>query len=280
MNLKDELRDIALRNHLDFFGVGSVDRWANAPAGRRPNDLLPEAKSVVVMGIKIPKGSIESNNRAFESGLRHGIFTYMLFGYNKLNEAMDRAAMKVGHHLENHAGDEAFLIPSSTPRDEYLMMGTMSNRHSAVCAGLGEFGWNGLVLTPEVGPRVRWVQVVTSCELEPDPLYQGPMLCNRSKCRVCIDICPVKAFSEKEAHELTISGRTYRYSKLNRPRCRCGVTGLAAGTAGRMQAVIPENSVNKVEDWLAIAAKDDPYNRVERIASMCGRCMIKCPAGS
>ncbi len=280
MSLRNELKEIAFENQLDFFGIGSVDRWAYAPVGRRPNDLLPEAKSVAVMGIKIPKAAIESNHRAYEDGLKHGIFSYMVFGYNKLNEVMDKTAMKVANHLEKKAGSKALLIPASAPRDEYLMMGMMSNRHSAVCAGLAEFGWNGLALTPEAGPRVRWVQVVTSCELEPDPLYNGPRLCHRNKCRVCIDVCPVKAFSEKEAHELVISGRTYRYSKLNRPRCRCGVTGLASGTAGRLQAVIPENSVNKVEDWLAVALKDDPYTRIERVASMCGRCMTKCPAGS
>ena len=174
MSLRNELKEIAFENQLDFFGIGSVDRWAYAPVGRRPNDLLPEAKSVAVMGIKIPKAAIESNHRAYEDGLKHGIFSYMVFGYNKLNEVMDKTAMKVANHLEKKAGSKALLIPASAPRDEYLMMGMMSNRHSAVCAGLAEFGWNGLALTPEAGPRVRWVQVVTSCELEPDPLYNGP----------------------------------------------------------------------------------------------------------
>ena len=256
-----------------------MDRWAHAPAGRRPGDFLPEARSVVVMGLRIPEGSIESNHRAYENGLRHGIFTYMIFGYNKLNEVLDKAAMKVGLCLEEKIGRKVYFIPSSIPRDEYLMMGEMSNRHSAVCAGLGEFGWKGLVLTPEAGPRVRWVQLITDIEIEPNPLYGGPRLCDRSRCRTCIDMCPVKAFSEEEAVEVNIGGRKYAYSKLNRPLCRCGVTGLAAGTAGRLQEVIPEGSVIKVEDWLAIAVRDNRWNRMERIASMCGRCLTTCPAG-
>jgi epoxyqueuosine reductase len=279
MILKDQLRAIAFENDMDFFGVGSVDRWTHAPSGRRPGDFLPEARSVVVMGIRIPQGAIESNHRAYENGLRHGIFTYMVFGYNKLNEVLDKAAMKVGLYLEREAKRKVYFIPSSIPRDEYLMMGEMSNRHSAVCAGLGEFGWNGLVLTPEAGPRVRWVQLISDLEIEPDPLYHGPRLCDRSKCRVCVDVCPVQAFSEEEAVELTIGDRKYAYSKLNRPLCRCGVTGLAAGTAGRLQEVIPAGTVNNVEDWLAIAVRDDRWNRMERVASMCGRCLTTCPAG-
>lgn len=278
MNLKNDLKTIAFENHLDFFGVGSVDRWANAPAGRRPMDLMPDARSVIVMGIKIPEGSIESNRRAHEDNLRHGIFTYMLYGYNKLNEVMDKAALKVGGHIQRAVRGQVFFIPSSIPRDEYLMMGVMSNRHSAVAAGLGEFGWNNLVLTPEVGPRVRWVQLITNHEIEPDALYNGSKLCDRSNCRVCIDVCPVAAFSESETVDFDIGGKTFKYGKLNRPLCRTGVTGLADGTAGRLQEVIPEG-VSRVEDWLAIAFRDNRWNRMERIASMCGRCMITCPVG-
>ena len=276
--MKDKLKTLAFENNMDYFGVGSVDRWAHAPVGRRPNDLLPEAQSVIVMGIKIPKGSIESNRRVFKDGLRHGIFTYMLFGYNLLNEVMEKAATKVALYLNETQKSKVYFIPASIPRDEHLMMGEMSNRHSAVCAGLAQFGWNGLALTPEVGPRVRWVQILTDYKLEPDPLLKGPKLCDRTKCRVCIDVCPVSAFSEKERVELKIADQIYTYSKLNRPRCRTCVTGLAKGSAGRLQMDIPEN-VHKVEDWLSLAYKDIRWNKMELIASMCGKCMTMCPVG-
>lgn len=276
MSLKDDLRKVAFANDMDYFGVGNVERWANAPAEHRPNDLMPEARSVIVMGLRIPEGAIQSNNRAYE-GLRHGIFSYMIYGYNKLNELLDQTAMKIAEALEQ-AGAKVFLLPSSIPRDEYLMMGVLSNRHAAVCAGLAEFGWNGLAMTPEAGPRVRWVPILTDAVLEPDPLYNGPKLCDRSKCSVCIDICPVQALSEDTSVELTIDGRTFSYSKLNRPLCRCGVTALAKGTAGRLQAEIPPG-VSTVEDWYEIAKKDSEWNRLERVAAMCGRCIIMCPVG-
>jgi len=275
MDLKSRLRKLAFACDMDYFGVGPVERWAQAPAGHRPNDFLPGVKSVIVMGIRIPAGAIAANDRAYR-GLRHGIFSYMIFGYNKLNELLDTAALEMARRL-GEASHETYLLPSSIPRDEYLMMGEMSNRHSAVCAGLADFGWNGLALTPEAGPRVRWVPLLTTAELEPDPLYSGPRLCDRSKCRVCIDVCPVHALSEEESVEVRIAERSYSYSRLNRPLCRCGVTGLARGTAGRLQAEIPP--VRTVEEWLEIARKDSEWNRMERVASMCGRCLAACPVG-
>lgn len=275
MGLKEDLRKMALDKGMDYFGVGSVDRWENAPVGHRPNDLLPEAKSVIVMGMRIPQGCIESNDRAYE-GLRHGIFTYMLYGYNQINYFLENTALELAEHLETF-GLKVFLPPASVGRDEHLMRGVISNRHSAVCAGLADFGWNGLALTPDAGPRVRWVVIVTDAELEADPLYSGAPLCKQ--CKTCVKSCPTQALSELEHVELSIGGRTYSYSKLNRPVCRCGVTGLAADTAGRMQAQNVHETVSTVEDWFNLARSDNKWNRLERIASMCGRCLTLCPVG-
>lgn len=277
MNLKEELEKIALAQGMDYFGVGPPQRWENAPQGHRPGDFMPSVKSVIVIGIRIPEGAIESNHRAFQ-GLRHGIFTYMLFGYNKLNELLDYTAIKMSSFLQTEATASTYLLPASTPRDEYLMMGEMSSRHAAVCAGLAEFGWNGLALTPDAGPRVRWVTLLTDAPLEPDPLYSGTKLCDHTTCSICVNVCPVQALSEDIAVELSIEDQKLAYGKLDRARCRCGVTGLAKGTAGRLQADIPE-SLNGVEGWLQLAANDDEWNKMERVASMCGRCMTMCPVG-
>ena len=56
-----------------------------------------------------------------------------------------------------------------------------SQRHAATRAGLGEFGFSNIVLTPEFGPRVRFVSIITEAELEPDPLITEK-ICLREKC--------------------------------------------------------------------------------------------------
>lgn len=276
MDLKEKLREIALGAGADYFGVASVNRWEHAPIGHRPLDLLPQAKSVIVIGVKIPQGAIESNNRAFE-GLRHGIFSYMIFGYNLINDVMNEITGKMSQYLEEQ-GIDTFLLPASTPRDELQMAGVISNRHAAVCAGLADIGWNGLAMTQEDGPRVRWAPLIVATELEADPLYTGKKVCLGEGCRKCMRACPVAAFSATEAVEVIIEERSFKYSKLNRPLCRCGVTGLAKGTPGRLQADIPPD-VNTVEDWLKIASTDIVWNQKERFAAMCGRCLLECVAG-
>ena len=38
----------------DIVGIASVDRFEGAPPGHGPLDLMPESKSVIVAGIRIP----------------------------------------------------------------------------------------------------------------------------------------------------------------------------------------------------------------------------------
>lgn len=233
------------------------------------------------MGKKIPEGALESNSLAYDRGERNGILAYMIFGYNKVNEFLNEVLFEMVYYLEEKEHVTVYAPPASTPRDEYEMMGVISNRHSAVAAGIASFGWNGLAMTWDAGPRVRYCVLLTDIDFDESlytPMQEPDALCDRTKCRVCIDICPVHAFPEKEAWELHIGDKTIHYAKLNRARCRTGVTGLAAGSAGRMNAIIPDD-VHKVDDWLAIAKHDNKWNRMERVASMCGRCMSMCPVG-
>jgi len=76
--------------------------------------------------------------------------------------------------------------------------GPFSHRHAATRAGLGEFGLNNIVLTPEFGPRVRFNTIVTNAELDPDPLITEP-LCKRGKCGfICMKSCFVEAITLRD----------------------------------------------------------------------------------
>ncbi len=77
-----------------------------------------------------------------------------------------------------------------------------SQRHAAIRAGLGEFGFNNIVLTPEFGPRVRFVSVITEAELEPDPLITKK-ICLREKCGgingpICLRRCTAGAIQLRD----------------------------------------------------------------------------------
>lgn len=272
-NLTDEMKKLALSSDMDYVGVASVDRFKNAPNGWKPNDLLKSCKSVVSLGLKIGKGVRTANQRAY-GGLRHGIYIYMVFGYTFLNERLNLAAFRISRLLEKN-GYTSIPIPASAPSDPYMIRGCFSNRHAAVAAGLGEFGWNGLLITPDAGPRVRTVSILTEAKLSADPMYSGDRICNKEKCGVCVSVCPTNAISKNESVNVEIGGKTFEYARIDKIRCRYGINGLVENALGRQDVQMPSNPTP--EDYLKALAQENPWQKMERRASMCGRCIINCP---
>ena len=65
-------------------------------------------------------------------------------------------------------------------------------------AGLGEIGRMGLLITPELGPRVRLAVVTTDLPLVADERkYDKSVLDFCSRCKKCADNCPAKAIPLK-----------------------------------------------------------------------------------
>lgn len=278
-NLTSEVKKIALMNEMDYVGVTPVERLTNAPEGFKPTDLLPSAKSAVSLGVKLSRGVAEANRRAY-TGFRHGIYTYLMHGYVLLNRNLDENALRLTRFLENH-GYTALPVPASRPFDPLALKGAVSHRHVAVAAGLGEFGWNTLLVTPDSGPRVRLTTVLTEADLEPDPMYSGKRICDRKRCGlVCVKICPVKAFSAREAEKLEIGGRLFEYSKLDHWKCLFGAAGFSEKTLGRKNLEVSENPTPS--DYLKALELVSPWQKIERAeeGSFCGRCVIHCPIGT
>jgi epoxyqueuosine reductase QueG len=224
-SLKSRIRKAALKLGIDYFGVSPVSRLKWAPKGHKPEDLLENAKSVVSIGVRIGLGVVEANKAAY-LGARHAIYIYMVFGYNLLNYILNMAALEISRILERE-GYVSTPIPASPPFDFLNLTGVISHRHVAVAAGLGELGWNGLLLTPDSGPRVRLSTILTSAELEPDPQYSGKPLCDKNSCKLaCVKTCPLGAIHPKKYVSVRIGSRVYRYALIDRWKCRFGSEGL------------------------------------------------------
>jgi len=69
----------------------------------------------------------------------------------------------------------------------------LSFKLAAYEAGIGVYGRPGIIVTPEFGPRVNLGVVVTDAVLEPDEKLDFDPC---EACRVCVDVCPVKAIRE------------------------------------------------------------------------------------
>lgn len=85
----------------------------------------------------------------------------------------------------------------------------MNIKQLAELAGLGQIGFNNLLLTPEFGPRILIAAVVTDAFLEPDKRNELA-ICLEFKgtsCKKCADACPKLAIG--------FTGRFYEAKCLN-----------------------------------------------------------------
>ncbi len=278
--MKERIKQIASENELDYVGIAPVDRFVNAPPEHRPTDLLPGARSVVSMAVKIFKGAQLSMTRGFNHReLRHLVFSYRWFAYGLTNlHFMDRAALLVAQMLEQE-GHVAVPIAASGVGYSRDHLQNFSNRHAGVAAGIGELGWNGLCLTPWNGPRQRFVSIITTAELSPDPMYSGAKLCDLKKCielgqgtPLCVKICPMNAFTREGKKEVDIGGKHMEYAKLDFRAC-----------SSVHERIIDTDHPGRLTGPMAPGAEFEPRYQLERLVYKrghgCGFCLFVCPVG-
>ena len=178
---KNEIKELARNLGADLVGVGAVKSMNEAPQGHKPTNYLPDAKSIISAAIRLNFSAIEGLPKSRRE-------------YVNTNSAASVRLNNVVYEVARKLEEEGFsAIPFLQGDDLHVLRGDLSLKHAAVAAGLGEFGLNNVLLTPEYGPRVLIAAIVTNAELEPDPLLKEP-LCDQ--CGDCQEICPVNALRE------------------------------------------------------------------------------------
>ncbi|MFA4944598.1 MAG: hypothetical protein WC789_07845 [Lentisphaeria bacterium] len=216
--LTEQVKATALGMGMDLVGFAPVERWKNAPYLLSPPAILPEAKTVVVAAIHITDTWTEMGGEPEPQDESPG-------GWQDQNSLLDRVAYAVARQL--HAtGCKAIPVASSNiwryrqhEGIPSLFAPDLSHIHAATAAGLAEIGWSGLAITPEFGSRCRFISIVTSAELVPTPMYDGPKLCDM--CMECVKHCPSAALRKElqKPHEVVIGGKTFKYANKNIWRC-------------------------------------------------------------
>ncbi len=218
MDLKTDLRRLSTQLGADLFGVASANAFTDAPHGHSPMEILPNAKSIIVLAIKMLDAQadiVPTDGEYFEVSSRQGMFK----GHNTfISYELDRVGYALGRALEKKGFKAYHQMASTGGTDQRYLMGLLSLKHLAVQAGLGVFGHNSLLITPRFGPRVRLAAIITDAEVQPDAPINANF-CERCE-SPCVSLCPVKALQRP------VDDRPYEINKyacsqyLNtRPAC-------------------------------------------------------------
>ena len=269
MSIKSDLKEYAKSIGIPLLGVASVDRFENISYGLKPDVLLPGAKAVIAFGIPDLKGTMAGFYQAEKTGNEPVRAIYGKYGRGSTNAVtLMYATWALGQWIETKHNKIA--VPTMT--GPWSISRTLSHRHAAVAAGLGEMGYQNAVITPEYGPRVRWGAIVTTLDIEADPLYDGPKLCDPEKCGyACVKKCTNDAISEEKSEELKIGEKTYKIATVNFNHCRTECMGISDKVDPNATAREVQDAVNKIPYEPGRMFRADTY--------LCDRCIGFCPAG-
>lgn len=171
----------------DFFGVADLTPVRNAILEQGGPTLARFPRGVSV-GINLPHAIVDELPNAVPN---HAVAVGYRRAYDTLNMRLDILASHIGGIIQR-AGYDAFPVPASGPAGLKNMQAVFSHKLAAHLAGLGWIGKNCMLITPEVGPRVRWVTVLTDAPLDPTGAPMDPRC---GSCTACVDACPPQAFT-------------------------------------------------------------------------------------
>lgn len=234
--LTESVKELARHQGAVLVGVASVDRfdpipplYDAPPSGHHPTDFLPEARSVVSIAQPILNPVMDAPAVLAEGEMEmipsHVKYPYLETLYNRVGHVvhdfmLEFIGQAVGQYLLSQ-GYQAMIFPTtglhpsvdgltdkqiwegppSASAREFspfrYTFGPFSHRHAATRAGLGEFGYNNLVLTREFGPRQRFNSIITDAELAPDPLIVEP-ICLRDNCKLCLKACIMECITMRD----------------------------------------------------------------------------------
>ncbi len=206
----------------DLVGIADIERFANAPIMMSPQGILPTARSVIVMAVHHPDAAIEMGGR--EHPQKMGPYSVQ----GTMNARLDEMSYRMGLWLEREGYAAVPIVSSNIWRyNGYKNLKEqfapdISHMHAAVAAGLAEFGYNGLAITPEFGARQRYVSIITEASLQPTSLLEPGSVCDN--CMLCRKHCMSGALSKEIDgwNEVKIEDKIYRYAKKNLWRCSWG----------------------------------------------------------
>jgi epoxyqueuosine reductase len=211
------------------------------------------AKSALVLGVSHPQDEPELD-------WTHGS------GNTPGNRILQRINRELAAWIDKELGVKAYRMPY------WVEKGGIYLKDTAVLAGLGCIGRNNMLITPELGPRVRLRGMLLEDELTPTgPVTSDPCAGCAEFCRTA---CPQEAFdrialSPAEAGMDTLPGRDGCFS-----RARCYV---------QMDKDVEDSEMAVAKGFLSGLDKSalvtGGTSRTEKSIKWCRQCELACPVG-
>lgn len=202
----------ALEYGADIVGIGNIDFYEGTIPQRDPRNILPNAKCVIGCGFRVPRGLYTAMDRGTQ------FFNYTQLGVKYIDEEFAEIfLLKMSALIEDDGFDACLQRNVSNLRikgdkttnaelvdtyelahaeavstDKVVPEVIMDFAKSAEICGLGSVSMKGTVLTPEFGPFVRFVYIVTDAPLACDVPFNRS-LCD--ECGECAIACPGHAIA-------------------------------------------------------------------------------------
>lgn len=220
-DLKQAIIDFAKKDGVSLIGFADRSRFDAVDASKNPFSIFPEAKTVILIGKRICRGSL----RGVEEGTNFG--DYSLFGKNWLeDEFLALSAYNLTNFIEENGWEATPVFPNPSelgPSGVAVAEGRPAPNvypdfdYAAVACGLCTISYNQLAFSKEFGSRQRFHMIITDAELESTPLLEENV-CNG--CRACADACPLGAISKTETEEIEICGKKFTVGKIDYEKCK------------------------------------------------------------
>jgi len=181
--LTREIRSLSLSTGAELVGFASTkDFEREAPQGHKPSDILPSAKSIVVLACG---RKLNEDRHYFYRWGPHFSLTYIrLKEETKRVRKEARQCIGAVKNLLTEKGFEAALEPHG-------WSGILSFKAAANSAGVGVFGNGGFIVHPTLGPVSVLGCVLTDATLK----YDVPLKVDVCRdCKICVEACKYGAY--------------------------------------------------------------------------------------
>jgi epoxyqueuosine reductase QueG len=172
---------------IDHIGVADLEPYQDEIRTEFGDAVCGFPRSVT-LGITLPYAVVDQLGERDDGPSR---LNYSRHAYDVINYRLDGAASRLASALQR-SGARSLPIPASQSVDSDRLYPALSHKLGAHLAGLGWIGKSCLLITPQYGPRVRWITVLTDAPFNPTGEPQAEKC---GGCMKCVDICPAQAYT-------------------------------------------------------------------------------------